>query len=90
MIRETQVKGILNPVPQPDGWFGLKYNMNLYRGCQHRCIYCDSRSRCYQIENFDRDVIVKVNAVELLSEQLPRKRVKGTIGTGSEGYRNIG
>jgi len=83
MIEEVQVKGILNPVPQPDDWFGLKYNMNLYRGCQHRCIYCDSRSRCYQIEHFDRDVIVKVNAVDLLREQLPRKRVRGTIGTGS-------
>jgi DNA repair photolyase len=83
MIKETEVTGILNPVSQPDDWFGLKYNMNLYRGCQHRCIYCDSRSRCYQINNFDRDVIVKVNAVELLAEQLPRKRIKGTIGTGS-------
>ena len=83
MIREVQVKGILNPVKQPDDWFGLKYNMNLYRGCQHRCIYCDSRSLCYQIEHFDRDVIVKVNAVDLLREQLPRKRVRGTIGTGS-------
>jgi len=83
MIREVQVKGILNPVKQPDDWFGLKYNMNLYRGCQHRCIYCDSRSLCYKIEHFDRDVIVKVNAVDLLREQLPRKRVRGTIGTGS-------
>lgn len=83
MIKEIEVKGILNPVRQPDDWFGLKYNMNLYRGCQHRCIYCDSRSRCYQIENFDRDVLVKSNAVELLAEQLPRKRIKGTIGTGS-------
>ena len=83
MIQETKVKGILNPVRQPDDWFGLKYNMNLYRGCQHRCIYCDSRSRCYQIENFDRHVIVKRNALELLAQQLPRKRIKGTIGTGS-------
>ena len=83
MIRETTVKGILNPVRQPDDWFGLKYNMNLYRGCQHRCIYCDSRSRCYQIENFDREVIVKMNAVDLLAEHLPRKRIVGTIGTGS-------
>ena len=83
MIKEIQVKGILNPVRQPDDWFGLKYNMNLYRGCQHRCIYCDSRSECYQIENFDGEVLVKTNAVDLLAETLPRKRVKGTIGTGS-------
>jgi len=83
MITEIKAKGILNPVKQPDDWFGLKYNMNLYRGCQHRCIYCDSRSECYQIEDFDREVIVKINAVDLLADLLPRKRVKGTIGTGS-------
>ena len=56
--------------------------MNIYRGCQHQCIYCDSRSECYQIENF-QDVLVKTNAVELLEKELPRKRVKGMIGTGS-------
>jgi DNA repair photolyase len=82
-ITETESKGILNPVKQPDDWFGLKYNMNLYRGCQHRCIYCDSRSECYQIDDFDNEIIVKVNAVDLLADQLPRKRIKGTIGTGS-------
>jgi DNA repair photolyase len=82
MIREITTKTILNHVPQPDTYFGLKYNMNLYRGCQHQCIYCDSRSDCYQIENF-ADIHVKVNAVELLADALPRKRVRGTIGTGS-------
>ncbi len=83
MIREIQAKTLLGRVRQPDDWFGLRYNMNLYRGCQHRCIYCDSRSECYQIEDFDRDVLVKANAIELLQDELPRKRVKGTIGTGS-------
>jgi DNA repair photolyase len=82
MIKEITAKVLLNPVKQPDDWFGLKYNMNLYRGCQHQCIYCDSRSECYQIENFS-DVLVKVNAVELLRDELSRKRLKGTIGTGS-------
>ena len=82
MIKEITAKVLLNPVKQPDDWFGLKYNMNLYRGCQHQCIYCDSRSECYQIENFS-DVLVKINAVELLRNELSRKRVKGTIGTGS-------
>ena len=57
--------------------------MNLYRGCQHQCIYCDSRSECYQIEDFDHDVLVKTNAIELLKRELPAKRVIGTIGTGS-------
>ena len=83
MIHEIQAKTLLAHVKQPDDWFGLRYNMNLYRGCQHRCIYCDSRSECYQIENFDRDVLVKVNAIDLLRRELARKRVRGTIGTGS-------
>jgi len=82
-IKEVYAKGILNHVKQPEDWFGLKYNMNLYRGCQHRCIYCDSRSLCYQIEDFDGEILVKVNAPDLLAEALPRKRVIGTIGFGS-------
>ncbi len=81
-IREIQAKVLLAHVKQPDTSFGLKYNMNLYRGCQHQCIYCDSRSECYRIENF-KDVLVKVNAVELLRKELACKRVKGTVGTGS-------
>jgi len=82
MIKEIQAKTILNTVSGKDDWFGLKYNMNLYRGCQHQCIYCDSRSECYQIENF-ADIHVKVNAIDLLEDALPRKRVRGTIGLGS-------
>ena len=81
--KEIQAKVLLSHVKQPDTWFGLKYNMNLYRGCQHRCIYCDSRSECYQIEDFDGEVLVKANAIELLRQELARKRVKGPIGLGS-------
>jgi DNA repair photolyase len=82
MIHEVTAKTLLSSSKRPDPWFGIKYTMNLYRGCQHQCIYCDSRSECYQIENF-ADVLVKVNAIDLLKKELPRKRVKGTIGTGS-------
>jgi len=81
-IQEIQAKTLLATIKGPDPVFGMKYNMNLYRGCQHQCIYCDSRSECYQIEDF-RDVLVKVNAIELLEHELSRKRVKGPIGTGS-------
>jgi DNA repair photolyase len=82
MSTDIQAKVLLSNVPQPDTWFGLKYNMNLYRGCQHGCIYCDSRSKCYGIEDFT-NIQVKVNATELLKKELGRKRTKGTIGTGS-------
>ena len=83
MIKEFQAKTLLARVKGPDDWFGLYYNFNLYRGCQHQCIYCDSRSECYQIENFNQDVLVKANAIELLRKELAGKRVVGTIGTGS-------
>ena len=83
MIREIQTKTLLTRVKGPDYWFGLYYNMNLYRGCQHQCIYCDSRSECYQIENFDHDILIKANAIEVLRRELAGKRIIGTIGTGS-------
>ncbi len=83
MIKEIQARTLIGRVKGPDDWFGLYYNMNLYRGCQHQCIYCDSRSECYQIEDFNHDVLIKANAIELLSRELRGKRVVGTIGTGS-------
>ncbi len=83
MITQIKAKILLSHVKQPDDWFGLKYNMNLYRGCQHRCIYCDSRSACYRVDGFDREILVKENAIELLRKELASKRVRGTIGTGS-------
>ena len=82
MIQEITAKVLLSHMKQPDDWFGLRYNMNLYRGCQHQCIYCDSRSLCYGIEDF-ADILVKENAIDLLRKELAGKRVKGTIGTGS-------
>ncbi len=82
MVKEIQARVILNSVKQPDTWFGFRYNMNLYRGCQHQCIYCDSRSECYQIEDF-AEILIKSNALDLLDKELARKRIKGTIGFGS-------
>lgn len=63
-------------------WFGCKYNMNIYRGCVHGCIYCDSRSDCYHIENFD-EVKGKKNAIEIIKKELKSKKKKGIVGTGA-------
>lgn len=60
-----------------------KNGMNLYRGCSHGCIYCDSRSLCYHMDHDFEDIEVKENAVELLEGALRRKRKKCMIGTGS-------
>ena len=65
------------------GILSAKNGMNLYRGCSHGCIYCDSRSKCYHMEHTFEDIEVKENAVELLEDALARKRKKCMIGTGS-------
>ena len=57
--------------------------MNIYRGCSHGCIYCDSRSRCYQFTHPFEDIEVKQNAPELLEKALASKRKKCMIGTGA-------
>ena len=72
-MHEVNVKGILS----------AKNGMNIYRGCLHGCIYCDSRSLCYQIKHKFEDIEVKANAVELLENALRRKRNKCMIGTGA-------
>lgn len=60
-----------------------RYGMNIYRGCSHGCIYCDSRSKCYQFTHAFEDIEVKQNAPELLEQALKSKRQKCMIGTGS-------
>ena len=57
--------------------------INIYRGCTHGCIYCDSRSACYRMDHPFEDVAVKVNAPELLEDALRRRRRRCMIGTGS-------
>ncbi len=62
---------------------GGHFGMNIYRGCSHGCIYCDSRSKCYQFTHPFEDIEVKQNAPELLESALRSKRKKCMIGTGS-------
>ncbi|MDX9797693.1 MAG: radical SAM protein, partial [Bacteroidales bacterium] len=82
-IKFIQAKTILSKLTHKDTWFGITYNMNLYRGCQHGCIYCDTRSECYGINDISM-ISIKENAIDLLNKELSSKRKqKGTIGTGS-------
>ena len=83
MIKEIEAKSILIYNKHPASWFGVHYYLNIYRGCTHGCIYCDSRSECYKIENFDEEISVKTNAIDLLRKELAKKRYKETIGFGS-------
>ena len=63
-------------------WFGTDHTMNLYRGCCHGCLYCDSRSDCYHNDKFDQ-VRVKADALRLLRDDLARKIRPALICTGS-------
>lgn len=65
------------------GILSSQNGMNLYRGCTHGCIYCDSRSDCYQMAHDFEDIEVKQNAPELLEKALRSKRKKCMIGTGA-------
>lgn len=65
------------------GILSAKNGMNLYRGCQHGCIYCDARSRCYQMDHVFEDIEVKENGTELLEAALKAKRKPCMIGTGA-------
>ena len=75
-MHEVEAKGILKGS-------GNDLGMNIYRGCTHGCIYCDSRSLCYQFTHDFEDVEVKINAPELLEKALKSKRRKCMIATGS-------
>ena len=75
-MHNVEAKGILNVNGNGTG-------MNIYRGCTHGCIYCDSRSLCYHFTHPFEDVEVKINAPELLEKALKSKRKKCMIGTGS-------
>lgn len=72
VMHYVQAKGILSATN----------GMNMYRGCQHGCIYCDARSKCYQINHPFENIEVKENAPELLERALKGKRNKCMIGTG--------
>lgn len=75
--KEIQAKSILRKYKKIDSWFVSQYRMNLYRGCTHNCIYCDGRSEKYQVNgNFGEEVVVKINAIDILKKELAKSRKK--------------
>lgn len=77
-----KAKNIISGYSENENWFGINYNMNIYKGCSHGCIYCDSRSECYGVEDFDK-VRAKENALGIIDRELRSKRRKGVVGTGA-------
>ena len=81
-MKFVPAKTIVSGYVANNAWFDNNYNMNIYKGCSHGCIYCDSRSECYRVENFD-EVRAKENALALIERELKSKRRTGVIGTGA-------
>lgn len=89
-MRFEPAKSILQPVAyggEEAEFFPRSYNMNLYRGCSHGCVYCDARSACYRLDA-PGEVRAKADALTLLREELRRRRQPGIVGLGgmSDGY----
>ena len=80
-IIEQEAKSILRKYKRIDSWFISRYGMNLYRGCLHNCVYCDGRAEKYQVTgDFGKDIVVKINAVEVLDRELdPQRRGKPLV-----------
>lgn len=78
----VKTRTIMTKSDQGEKWFGIDYHMNLYKGCSFGCIYCDSRSDCYHINNFDV-VKTKVDALEILEAELSSKGYRGVVSFGT-------
>ncbi len=81
-MQTVPAKHIVTAVETSDNYICRDYNMNIYRGCPHGCIYCDSRSECYRVERFD-EVRVKENALAVIGADLRSKRKTGIVATGA-------
>ncbi len=80
-METVKAKRMIYAVQCGQSWFGVTHNVNIYRGCDHGCIYCDSRSSCYRIHQFDR-IRVKERADQKIDHELSNKRKTGVIGLG--------
>ncbi len=80
-MEHIKAKNILYKTKTP-WWFGTDYNINIYKGCNFGCIYCDSRSECYRINDFG-NIKAKENALQIIRNDIKRKVKKGVIATGS-------
>jgi DNA repair photolyase len=89
-IEYVPAKSIVYSDKKGYSWFGGEYKMNIYRGCCHGCIYCDSRSDCYQIEDFGK-VRAKADALAIIRDDLRRKVKPGVVmsGASSDPYNSF-
>jgi len=90
---EKEFKTAINKLKYPDGWFWCRYTINPYSGCEHACIYCDARSARYYLEDFENEVIIKINLDKILDKKLKNTRtlLPDVVGPGGvcDGYQQI-
>jgi len=87
-LQEINAKTLLRINKRVDSWFLSKASMNLYRGCQHNCVYCDGRSEKYQVKGvFGEDIAVKTNAIEILQKELKKPLIHKRL---QQGYLLVG
>ncbi|WP_298517477.1 radical SAM protein [uncultured Kordia sp.] len=79
MIKEIEVKSVLNKTKKRDTWFLDDYTFNPYQSCSYNCLYCYIRGSKYG-SNLATSLSVKVNAIELLEKQLKKRAEKGEYG----------
>lgn len=80
VVYEEEAKSILSENESPD--VGFRWSVNPYRGCQHACAYCYARPSHQYLgfgagTDFDRRIVVKTNAPELLALELARRSWRG-------------
>ena len=91
---EIKAKSILNRVPAASE-MPFRWTINPYRGCTHACQYCFARPTHRYLDfdagrDFEREIVVKVNAPELLRAELARASWKGehvALGTNTDPYQ---
>ena len=91
---EVKAQRVINPVP-PQSRVSFRYTINAYRGCSHRCLYCFARPTHAYLnlnigEDFDRKIVVKINAVERVRAEVQAKRWAGDLiamGTNTDPYQ---
>jgi DNA repair photolyase len=83
-IHEREVRAVLRRQRFSEPFLAAKYRLSPYSACEHGCVYCDGRAERYYVEGeFDRDIVVRTNAAEVLAAEIPRVREKGVISIGS-------
>lgn len=81
--REVDVKSATRTSGAVDAWFLARWGVNLYRGCEHACAYCDGRAEKYRVEgSFENDIVIKRNIAAVFAEEMKRIREPGFVFLG--------